>query len=163
MDVKNILQHMIIEFSGYKDSSYHPSTLVKFLGLLYQGCGFALLNSRRFRSCQGKNGNRANPFEWGEMGSWVITCNPYLWSCGPLLIWLLGACFVVSTMAVSKHLTGHGIIASAGHWPCPPLPTRHGMNESSHCWVAIQLDHCFYNIWCLKSLIKCIICGWSIV
>lgn len=99
-----------------------------------------------------KNGNRADRFEWGEMGSWVITCNPYLWSCRPLLIWLLGACFVVSTMAVSTHLTGHGIIASAGHWPCPPLPTRHGMNESSHCWVAIQLDHCFYNIWCLKSL-----------
>lgn len=99
-----------------------------------------------------KNGNRADRFEWGEMGSWVITCNPYLWSCGPLLIWLLGACFVVSTMAVSTHLTGHGIIASAGHWPCPPLTTRHGMNESSHCWVAIQLDHCFYNIWCLKSL-----------
>lgn len=53
---KNILQHMIIEFSGYKDSSYHPSILVKFLGLLYQGCGFALLNSRRFRSSQGKMG-----------------------------------------------------------------------------------------------------------
>lgn len=81
--VKNILQHINDHWIRWVQGFFLSSTLVKFLGLLYQGSGFALLNPYGFVSCAKWDPSRTfwneTPYKWPKIingvTNWVITYN----------------------------------------------------------------------------------------